>query len=463
MAYNLKRLGALKQTHLPIRVKDTKAVSLFPFPHVHDLSSTTPTRGMMEVKQSRFVEPGTPSLATADNNGFQTCATLPDLFVDFIAPEPEVNPYYEEVKAESEAWMRANLWKDLSEKEIRKRCAADFCYFSAIMCPDAAREEFRTVCDWIFWVFEFDDQFDEGELGKDRAKGLNEVEGMISIFRDHQDNSLSLKRPRIKARSPTSVLAEDVVMRLEIDTRIETNGDNLRERKDSMNVCERELDGDSATHLTPIQNLFCVLWTKVQQKSPRNTKLRYIKANVNFCRSVAELHGEKFDDMVVMDNISRYLQVRAQNIGLYPLLALEEYAYGLSLPTKVFEDEGIQEVERLVAEMLTLQNDILSYHREYSVGHEENLISIFRRRLGLTQQESYDKADALLHGCYRQWYIAHSKIPSWGEKIDVQVQRYLKACVDVLRANVHWSYKSQRYFGKDVQRVRETRQVPFIP
>lgn len=51
---------------------------------------------------------------------------------------------------------------------------------------------------------------------------------------------------------------------------------------------------------------------------------RYVKSNVHFCHSVAELHGEEFDDMVVMENIRRYLQVRAQNIGLYPLLALEE-------------------------------------------------------------------------------------------------------------------------------------------
>ncbi|GME63174.1 hypothetical protein GTA08_BOTSDO00928 [Neofusicoccum parvum] len=246
-------------------------------------------------------------------------ATLPDLFVTFIAPEPKVNPHYDEVKREAEEWMRENLWKELSEKEIKKRCAADFCYFGAIMCPDIGKEEFRTV-------FEFDD---------------------------------------------------------------------------------------------PVRE-------------------RYIKSNAHFCHSVAELHGEEFDDMVVMENIRRYLQVRAQNIGLYPLLALEEYAYGIDLPQEVLDHEAIQEIERLVAEILTLQNDILSYHREHSVGHSQNLISIFRRRMGLTQQQSYDKANELLHRCYRRWYMAHSEVPSWGERVDVQVQRYLQACLDVLKANVRW-------------------------
>ncbi|KKY22898.1 putative terpene synthase metal binding domain protein [Diplodia seriata] len=246
----------------------------------------------MEISQTRFVGPPTPTEARTNAD----MATLPDLFVLFIAPEPKVNPHYEEVKRESEEWMRQNLWKNMPEHEIKKRCGADFCFFSAVMCPDAGKEEFRTLCDWIYWVFEFDD---------------------------------------------------------------------------------------------PVRE-------------------RYVKSNVHFCHSVAELHGEEFDGMVVMENIRRYLQVRAQNIGLYPLLALED------------------------------QNDILSYHREHSVGHSQNLISIFRRRLGLTQQQSYDRADELLHRCYQQWYVAHAAVPCWGEKVDAQVQQYLKACLDVLRANVRW-------------------------
>lgn len=102
----------------------------------------------MEISQTRFVGPPTPQEPREN----VTMATLPDLFVTFIAPEPKVNPHYDEVKREAEEWMRENLWKELSEKEIKKRCAADFCYFGAIMCPDIGKEEFRTVCDWIFWV-----------------------------------------------------------------------------------------------------------------------------------------------------------------------------------------------------------------------------------------------------------------------------------------------------------------------
>lgn len=102
----------------------------------------------MDISQTRLVGPPTPT-ETRENAAM---ATLPDLFVLFIAPEPKVNPHYEEVKRESEDWLRENLWRDLPEHEIKKRCGADFCFFSAIMCPDVGKEEFRTVCDWIYWV-----------------------------------------------------------------------------------------------------------------------------------------------------------------------------------------------------------------------------------------------------------------------------------------------------------------------
>ncbi|KAL1635099.1 hypothetical protein SLS56_001851 [Neofusicoccum ribis] len=383
-------------------------------------------------------------------------ATLPDLFVTFIAPEPKVNPHYDEVKREVEEWMRENLWKGLSEKEIKKRCAADFCYFGAIMCPDIGKEEFRTVCDWIFWVFEFDDQFDEGELGKDQDKGRKEVAEMVSMLRDHGERNNSSVRPRPTARHFSSFLAENASKKFGHVVSSAT-ANEVEQRP----MPKKQAAADVSA--TPLQLLFQSIWKRVQESSPQAVRERYVKSNAHFCHSVAELHGEEFDDMVVMENIRRYLQVRAQNIGLYPLLALEEYAYGIDLPQEVLDHEAIQEIERLVAEILTLQNDILSYHREHSVGHSQNLISIFRRRMGLTQQQSYDKANELLHRCYRRWYMAHSEVPSWGERVDVQVQRYLQACLDVLKANVRWSFRSQRYFGADVDRVRETRQVVLVP
>ncbi|KAH7021789.1 isoprenoid synthase domain-containing protein [Macrophomina phaseolina] len=279
---------------------------------------------------------------------------------------------------------------------------------------------------------------------------------MVSVFGGEGEYKSLSRRPRPMARHFPSFLADNASKKFGAAVSSAT----------ASGIASRAAVEERATSIedaTPLQQVFRSIWERVKQSSPPAVRERYVKSNAHFCHSVAELHGEAFDDMVVMENIRRYLQVRAQNIGLYPLLALEEYAYGIDLPRHVVEHEAIQEIERLVAEILTLQNDVLSYHREHSIGHSQNLISIFRRRLGLTQQQSYDRANELLHRCYRQWYVAHAEVPSWGEQVDVQVQQYLKVCVDVLRANVRWSFRSQRYFGADVDRVRKTRQVVLVP
>ncbi|KAK7530381.1 isoprenoid synthase domain-containing protein [Phyllosticta citribraziliensis] len=419
-------------------------------------SSTLPGRPFKTAKPKRPARQTVRLIKKETTKEAANMAILPDLLVSFIAPEPKVNPHYEQVRKESEEWMRANLWQSLSEKDIKRRCAADFCYFSAILCPDVGKEELRTVCDWIYWVFEFDDQFDEGELGIDREKGRAEVAGMVAVLVP-QGCSTPVVRRR-SALGPWSTSPIETTSG-ELEEALSSDEDNQKMNPEF----EREAKNSAAVASTPLQQLFHSIWERVGTSTCDDARERYVKSNIHFCRSVAELHGEEFDDMVVMENITRYLHIRAQNIGLYPLLSLEEYACGLRLPQAVFECKAIRDIERLVAEMLTLQNDILSYHREHSVGHSQNLISIFRRRLGLSQQQSYDKANELLHGCYRQWYISHSEIPSWGEKVDAQVQQYLQGCLNVLKANVRWSFKSQRYFGKEVDRVRETRQVVLVP
>lgn len=96
------------------------------------------------------------------------------------------------------------------------------------------------------------------------------------------------------------------------------------------------------------------------------------------------------------------------------------------------------------------------------MGVNHNIIHLFRQD-GLTQQEAYDQVSDLLNRRYRAWYLAHSEIPLWGEAVDVQVQMYVKGCQDVILGNLNWSFKSERYFGKENVAVRKTRLVTMLP
>lgn len=103
------------------------------------------------------------------------------------------------------------------------------------------------------------------------------------------------------------------------------------------------------------------------------------------------------------------------------------------------------------------QNDVLSFHKEQSMGVNHNIIHLFRQD-GFSQQQAYDQVDKLLRKRYREWYLAHADIPVWGEEVDMQVQLYVKGCQDVVLANLYWRRVSLAFalaVGWDGNRVNE--------
>ena len=91
---------------------------------------------------------------------------LPDMFLLFLAQSPRVNPHYENIRRESEAWLLKSVsGRFIPEYESNvnrhERFDArisnfvhhtDFSYFCAVVLPDASAEALRTLCDWGNWV-----------------------------------------------------------------------------------------------------------------------------------------------------------------------------------------------------------------------------------------------------------------------------------------------------------------------
>ena len=61
-------------------------------------------------------------------------------------------------------------------------------------------------------------------------------------------------------------------------------------------------------------------------------------------------------------------------------------------------------------------------------------------------QEAYDRIDILLKERYREWYLAQADLPQWGEAIDSQVQKYIRAMQDVVTANMYWRYVTKSMY-----------------
>ncbi|KAL9063904.1 MAG: hypothetical protein Q9161_009202 [Pseudevernia consocians] len=149
----------------------------------------------------------------------------------------------------------------------------------------------------------------------------------------------------------------------------------------------------------------------------------------------------------------RVAKNRGADIGALEIYC--RYAHALDIPDRVFEHHSMHEIATLASEIVLLQNDVLSFHKEQSMGVNHNIIHLFRQD-GLSQQEAYDKVGDLLNKRYRAWYLAHSEIPLWGEPVDVQVQLYVKGCQDVVLANANWSASAQKKASLNSWKLQRT-------
>ncbi|KAL8998036.1 MAG: hypothetical protein Q9169_002804 [Polycauliona sp. 2 TL-2023] len=132
--------------------------------------------------------------------------------------------------------------------------------------------------------------------------------------------------------------------------------------------------------------------------------------------------------------------------------------HGLDIPDAIFEHPSIRKNQDIVANLVVLSNDLLSIHKERSMGVGHNLVHLFRQD-GLSEQQAYDQIDVMMRGLYKDWYLARAEIPVCNETVDSQVLLYVKACELIALGNLYWSFECQRYFGKEGPTVKKTRIV----
>ncbi|PKY05071.1 pentalenene synthase [Aspergillus campestris IBT 28561] len=327
---------------------------------------------------------------------------LPDMFVLFLSGAPKVNPHYDIMRRECEAWI-CNVCS-FDERTERVLGKTDFAYFCSIAVPHASPEELRTVIDWGNWVFPFDDQFDNGGLKDDPVRAQELVDRLLAG------------------------MAED--------------------------------KGQSHYEEDPLVRVHNSVWDRMAASSPAGVRRRFAKTMTDYCNGSIE--QVRACSTGRSPSLEEMLALRRQSAGVSPLFALVEYAHKLNLPDCVFEARSIKEIERIGIDLVLLQNDILSYCKEEKEGVAHNMVATCRSS-GMPAQKAFNHVGNMLVSRYRDWYLALAELPSWGEEVDYEVQEYILGVVNVVKANLNWSFRSGRYFGKANEAVRKTWMVTVRP
>ncbi|KAF7588364.1 hypothetical protein BBP40_005793 [Aspergillus hancockii] len=277
----------------------------------------------------------------------------------------------------------------------------DFSYFCSIAAPYASNSELRVVFDWGNWVFPFDDKFDSGCLKDNLIRAQQLVDSLLAGMTD--DTSVS--------------------------------------------------DDHEQDPLVQVHN---TVWRRLAKASPVGVRRRFAKAMRDYCNgAIEQVHSCSKGKHPTPNEM---LAFRRQSAGVSPLFALVEYAHKLNIPDSVFETRSIKEIERIRIDLVLLQNNILSYCKEEKEGVAHNMVAICRRA-GMPAQMAFDHIGDMLLSRYHDWYLALAELPSWGGGVDSEIQQYIRGVQNIVRANLHWSFRSGRYFGEKNEEVRKTGMV----
>lgn len=81
----------------------------------------------------------------------------------------------------------------------------------------------------------------------------------------------------------------------------------------------------------------------------------------------------------------------------------------------------------------------------------------------MTLQEAVDFVGNLCKKSIDRFTEDRARLPSWGHEIDAQVQAYVQGLADWIVGSLHWSFDSERYFGKKGLRIKNSRVVELAP
>ncbi|KAK4444001.1 isoprenoid synthase domain-containing protein [Podospora aff. communis PSN243] len=334
---------------------------------------------------------------------------IPDLFTSIMSHPIRINPHYSNVKHTSDARIAHTMMKDA--KWALKNAKVDLAFLASAWCYTCDESTLGVSMDWNHWVFLFDDQFDEGHLMVDPAAAAEEIEKTVAVM------------------------------------------------EGSLRVAWKE---------SPVRYLMQTISDSVRKV--RQFQKHWIHMHQLYFDGLLQQVTDTRTGRLSSYTIQEYLDLRVKTIGVYPAIALTQYAEGVtSVPERILQHPSLQECMRVSAELVVLVNDIASFKKDIALNTDLNIINLTRKNgRGLTTQQAVDQVGAMITACYHRWYIALSNLPTWGEKIDREVLRFVDVCRDVALGNVHWSFRTARYLGgpQGVE-VRTTRRLilaqPALP
>ncbi|KAJ7906287.1 isoprenoid synthase domain-containing protein [Mycena leptocephala] len=177
------------------------------------------------------------------------------------------------------------------------------------------------------------------------------------------------------------------------------------------------------------------------------TQQRFIETFDFFFQSVTQQALDR--DAGIIPDLESYIALRRDTSGKYP------YANNLDIPDEVMEHPLIASLGEAANDLVTWSNDIFSYNVEQSKGDTHNMIPVVMNEQGLDLQSAVDFVGEMCKQSIDRFNEDRAQLP------DVDI--YVDGLANWIVGSLHWSFMTERYFGKGGAAVKASRVVELLP
>ncbi|TFK27160.1 terpenoid synthase [Coprinopsis marcescibilis] len=183
-----------------------------------------------------------------------------------------------------------------------------------------------------------------------------------------------------------------------------------------------------------------------------NTVRRFTALCTSYTDCVAKEAELREHDEVL--GLEEFMELRRQNSAVLLCYSLVEYILGIDLPDSVFDDPAFSKAYWAAADLVCWSNDVYSYDMEQAKGCAgNNVVTVLMEENSMSLQEASDRVGDQFKSLMREYLESKSQL---SPDLPPEAFRYIEALGSWVIGNLAWSFETQRYFGANHERVKET-------
>ncbi|KAF5346639.1 hypothetical protein D9758_013207 [Tetrapyrgos nigripes] len=197
-------------------------------------------------------------------------------------------------------------------------------------------------------------------------------------------------------------------------------------------------------------------WKRTLQSSSPSSAQRFIRNFDEYTDAVRQQAVER--EAGYHRNLQDYYALRRGTIGVRP--SFDYFLLPDDIPDEALEHPQIEKLAIDAIDMTILANDIYSYNKEQAVGDDiHNIVSVIMKEKDCTVQQAMDHVGRIYVGIRDDFMENYKNLPVYEEPLNSLVHEYCWGMGQWVTTNIKWSFKSERYFGKNGLSIMTHRRV----